>query len=96
MNLPDFFYLEVEGLSETIRSYTVENYIKSYSKQLLDLNILHDRDRIEVIVDRLIKWYETKLELINQSRFVPNKEEHIKSYNVLVELKEKLNSNIAD
>lgn len=96
MNLPDFYYLEVEGISETIRSYTVENYIKSYSKQLLDLNILHDRERIEVIVSRLVEWYEGNLELINSSRFVSNKEEHIKSYNVLVELQKKLNSNIAD
>jgi len=94
MNLPDFYYLEVEGISKTIRSYTVENYIKSYSKQLLDLSILHDRERITVIVNRLIKWYEEHLDVITESRFVLNKEEHIKSYHILIELQDKLTSNI--
>lgn len=96
MNLPSLFYLEVEGISETIRSYTVENYIKSYSKQLEDLDIIKDRERIEVIVSRLIKWYEDNIDLINRSKFVSNKKEHQKSYRLLLELKGKLNNNIVD
>lgn len=95
MNLPNLYQLEIEGISETIRSYTVENYIKSYSKQLLNLNIIKDRERIEVIVTRLIKWYEENMDVINKSKFVLNKKEHQKSYRLLVELKEKLNSNKA-
>jgi hypothetical protein len=85
MNLPDFYHLEVEGISETIQSYTVEHYIKSYSKQLISLNIEKDQER-------LLEWYEENIELINRSRFVSNKEEHQKSYRLLIELQEKLDS----
>ena len=90
MSISDLFYLEVEGITETINSYTVENFIKAYSKQLVSLDPKKDLERIIVIVERLIAWYENNMSLILNSKFVLNKEEHHKSYSLLIELKGKL------
>lgn len=94
MDLPSLYNLEREGISETIRGYAVEHYIKSYSKQLLDLNINTDKEQIEVIVKRLIEWYKKNISSIDQSKFVSNKEEHQKSYRLLIELNQRIESEI--
>ncbi|AIO17983.1 hypothetical protein KQ51_00079 [Candidatus Izimaplasma bacterium HR1] len=90
MSLSDLYYLEVEGIANTITSYTVNNFIKAYTKQLLSLDPKKDLERIKVILERLIVWYENNMSLIQHSKFVSNKEEHQKSYSLLIELKGKL------
>ena len=90
MSISELFKLEVEGISETINSYTVRNFIKAYSKQLVKLDPEKDIEIMKIIVDRLIEWYQKNMSLIQNSKFVLNKEEHQKSYSLLIELKGKL------
>ena len=78
--------LEIEGISNTIKDYSVENFITSYSRKLIGLKPNKDKYLIETIVDRLVMWYQENILTIMNSRFVQNKEEHQKSYRLLTEL----------
>jgi len=91
MELREVFNLEVEGISKTIREYAVENFIVSYTTQLQNCQIPEDNEKVKVIIKRLVEWYEDKMEDIVHSRFVHNKEEHLKSFRLLIEFQKKLN-----
>lgn len=96
MSLKDLFLLEIEGISETICGYSIENFIQSYSRQLLELDFEKDTFRIGDIFDRLIEWYDQNINIIYKSQFVNNKNEHKKSYRLLIELRSQLDQYIAD
>jgi len=96
MTVEDMFNLEVRGISTTIRSYSVEKYILSYSDQLQDLQLPRDYERITEITDRLLEWYNKNFTTITNSRFVMNKEEHIKTRKLLQELQNELRFYKAD
>ena len=87
MSVEELYSIEIEGVSNTIKSYTVESYIHSYSNQLTLYQLPSDYKKISIIVSRLLEWYEENIEQILSSKFVMNKEEHLKSKDVLNELK---------
>jgi len=90
MTLKELFDLEVEGITETINEYATSHFIISYSKQLQQLRLPEDREKIIVIVNRLISWYKDKIEDIRNSAFIVNKEQHDLSLNLLRELEHRL------
>ncbi len=90
MNLYELFEVEIEGITDTINEYAVEKYIRSYTKQLKCLNPSHDGSKIRYMIAKLLEWYESHIEDINRSLFVPNKDEHKRSFRLLSELKEGL------
>mgnify|MGYP006883078174 CR=1 FL=1 len=96
MSLEDLYTLEIEGVVNTICDYTVENFIESYSNQLTQYRLSEDFEKIYVIVDRLISWYSRNIESIRISRFVVNKKEHEKSYQILIKMKYLLDEYKAD
>ena len=96
MSLEDLYTLEIEGVVNTICDYTVENFIESYSNQLTQYRLSEDFEKIYVIVDRLISWYSKNIESIRISRFVVNKKEHEKSYQILIKMKYLLDEYKAD
>lgn len=96
MSIEQVYTLEVEGISNTIHNYTVDNYIKSYSKQLKNLHLPEDHDLILTIVDRLLDWYDISFNNILKSKFVSNKQEHKKTKQLLTRLKQELDIYQAD
>lgn len=96
VELQNLFSLEVEGISKTVNDYAVENFIRSYSKQLQTLELPKDEKRIAILVERLLEWYENNIDKIDSSRFVMNKEEHHKSMHLLGEIQRMLNGENKD
>ncbi len=92
MNIEEIITIEFEGLSQTIMQYSNDNFIKSYAKKLLSIEFPRDKDLLIKLVDYLITWYTGKIEEIKSSEYVVSKESHSKSYEILLELKEKLNN----
>ena len=90
MELREVFSLEVEGISRTINDYAVENFIVGYSNQLQSCEIPKDVEKVKVIVNRLINWYNDTMDDIVHSRFINNKDEHIKSLRLLKEFQKEL------
>jgi hypothetical protein len=86
------YQLEIEGIIETINEYAIENFVRSYTKQLKHLSYPQDKETISIIIDRLVDWYQRSMETIDNSRFVPNKHEHHQSYSLLIEFQSKLKS----
>lgn len=86
MNIEEIMTIELEGLSNTINDYSREHYILSYTKKLNMLKYPNDTELIIKLVNRLLSWYEIKMPLIMESKFVVNKEEHKKSIYLLQQL----------
>lgn len=87
LNAQDLFSLEIEGLSKTIREYSTENFINSYSEQIINLELPKDKEKIVFILDNFLDWYEKHINEIQSSHFITNKHEHTKSLQILRELK---------
>jgi hypothetical protein len=90
MSIETILKIESEGLSNTIKDYTSENYILSYTKKLQESNYPEDKEVICILVNKLINWYEQNYKNILDSKYLSNKAEHTKSYELLKELKELL------
>ena len=90
MEVKELYQLEIEGIRETINDYAVENFIKSYTKQLKDLALPQDKDLILEIIHRLVSWYDVHMNDILQSKFIINKAEHQKAFKLLSEFEHKL------
>lgn len=86
MKIEELLYLELEGLTETIKEYTRDNYIISYSKKLCELNFPEDKTKINLITEKLLDWYKDNIEDIKSNQYLPNVNAHIKSINILEEL----------
>ncbi len=86
MGLNELFKLEKEGIGTTIHNYTTDNFVKSYSKQLMELRYPEDKELLKVIIHRLLEWYDKNIEFIRESNYIYNKEGHEKSYILLQEI----------
>ena len=83
MSIEEIMSLELEGLSATINDYCRENYILSYTRKLQTLSYPEDYVYINKLAKRLLDWYEHNIQQINESKFITNKAEHIKSISLL-------------
>lgn len=86
MKIEDILYLELEGLSKTIKEYTRDNYIISYSSKLCELHFPDDKSKINLISDKLLIWYKNNIDTIKTNQYLPNVDAHLKSIDILEEL----------
>lgn len=77
---------EMQAISRTISEYSTNDFIASYAKQLLNIKFPSDNDKLTFLVTKLLEWYEEKLQVIKDNKYIHNKESHIKSYELLQEL----------
>ena len=96
MNLSMLYRLEIEGISNTIAEYAVDNFISGYSKLMPKLEYPKDIDLIREIVKKLSIWYQDNITDIRKSKFIINKEEHEKAYKLILEFRDQLNKGTAD
>lgn len=92
MTIEELITLEFDGLSQTIIQYSNDNFIKSYAKKLLSIDYPKDKHLLVILVDYLVNWYTNKIDEIKSSNFIVSKEAHLKSYEILLNLKELLNN----
>ena len=86
MSIEELLYLEIEGLTKTIKEYTRDNFIISYSSKLNNLDFPEDKTKINLISKKLLNWYKDNIEDIKSNQYLPNVNAHIKSINILEEL----------
>ncbi len=86
MKIEELLYLELEGLTKTIREYTRDNFIISYSTKLCELSFPSDKTRINLISCKLLEWYKDNIDDIKSNQYLPNVDAHMKSISILEDL----------
>lgn len=72
--------------------YTTDNFISSYAEQISLINYPADKDLLKKLIDRLLNWYEGEMNEIQQSDYIRSKNSHKKSYELLKELRQLVNT----
>lgn len=93
MSLENEMIIEIEGLSKTIIQYTNDTYIRSYASRIQNLDFVRQREILVILIEKLIGWYQTEIELIRCNEYVVNKNAHFKSYELLQNWYERLQMN---
>ena len=86
MNIEDIMLLEIEGITNTIKDYTRDNFVISYAKRLKDLSYPDDKSLINKLSIKLLEWYKDEIKDIKLNQFVSNINEHYKSIKILEEI----------
>ncbi len=86
MGIDEILLLQVEGLTNTIKDYTRDNYIISYSNRLSKLSYPEDKKLINRITLELLDWYSTSIKDIEENQFIGNVDIHHKSIKILKEI----------
>lgn len=79
----DFLLLYKTPISQSVLEYATDNFTKNNAKKLVELNENKNKNELIIVIKELIDWYEKNLDTIKQDRFVVQKEDHIRGYNLL-------------
>ena len=88
----ELIYIELDGVSKTIMEYSTDQFITSYAQKLCMEEYRNNPTYLKYLVIRLKEWYANTIEEINRSQYVLHKHLHKKSFNIIVELSELLES----
>lgn len=88
MKIEELIYLELEGLTKTIREYTRDNFIISYSTKLCELTFPKDKKKMNILSSKLLDWYKVNIDDIKCNQYLPNIDSHLKSIKILEQLYE--------
>ena len=80
----------MEGLCVTIIQYSNDNYIISYAKQLRNTSYQEDKEIFLILIERLYQWYEREIERIKESEYTLGKEAHLRSFELLRNIQNKI------
>ena len=56
MELQKIMMVKIEGLRQTIKQYSNDNYIMSYANQLTSIEYPKDKIKFSFLVERLFEW----------------------------------------
>ncbi len=90
MKVEEILFIEKEGIINTINDYTREHFIRNYTSLLKTITYPQEKDKLIVIANRLISWYEENYEDIMRNEYINNKHEHNRSKHLLEELMNQL------
>ena len=93
MSLEQIIQVELSALSRTIREYTTDNYISSYAEQIAQVNYPQEKDKLLLLIEKLLEWYSDEINIIKKGEYIHSKESHEKSFLLLKEMKELLHMN---
>ena len=86
MGIEDIMLLEIEGITNTIKDYTRDNFILSYANKLKKLSYPDDKSLINIVTKKLLEWYDIEIEEIKVNQFISNINVHCKSIMILKEI----------
>ena len=90
LSIHEIIDIEIAGIVNTINDYTREHFIRNYTSKLLQCSYPSDKDTILRLGYRLIEWYSSHIDKIEEDQYLHNKHEHHKSIKILNELIEGL------
>ena len=79
------FMIELNGIIGTIHTYTRNPFMMGYTKELKKAVENNDYEMIQIVLDKVIDWYNQEIEKIIHDDFVINKSYHEKAYSILRE-----------
>lgn len=77
------FMIELDGVINTIHTYTKNPFMLGYTRALREAVDNKDFRMIQLILDRVLEWYNQYLSTIEEDEYVFNKEMHQRAYNIL-------------
>ena len=77
------FSIELAGVIGTIKSYTSDPFIIGYIGELKKALENEQMYMAELIITKLVNWYNDQINDIMEDRYVYNKDAHRKSYQIL-------------
>ncbi len=84
------FMIELNGIIETIHTYTRNPFMVGYTKELRKSMKYNDMDTLRIALDKLIGWYNEEIEAIKSDDYIFNKNMHEKAYDILKEYRQGL------
>ncbi len=67
MELQKIMMVKIEGLRQTIKQYSNDNYIMSYANQLTSIEYPKDKIKFSFLVERLFEWCCDEIENIKKA-----------------------------
>lgn len=83
MSLEDFKYYEVVGIANTIREYTRNHFVLSYIDILIEASKNNNHIKMIGVIERLIEWYVVVFEKMENDKYLYNKQQHVKGFQLL-------------
>ena len=77
------FMIELNGIIETIHTYTRNPFMTGYTKALRRALRQDDMASLRIVLDKVINWYNEEYEQIQADEYVFNKNMHEKAYDLL-------------
>ncbi len=77
------FMLELNGIIGTIHTYTRNPFMVGYTKELKRAVEGNDYEMMQIVLDKVIDWYNQEMDKIVTDDFVINKSYHEKAYGIL-------------
>lgn len=87
MDLRIFLLFEVKGLASTIDEYTRNHYVRNYTNLLIKFSKKSDFDNLELVINKLLEWYQVEILKMRSNKYLYNLEVHEKSLSLLKEAK---------
>ncbi len=84
------FMVELDGVIGTIHTYTRNPFMMGYTRELKRAVKHDDLEKVKIILDKVITWYNEEIDKIKNDEFVFNKSMHEKAYHILRQYREAL------
>jgi hypothetical protein len=81
---------EIDNVIKTINNYTRKCEINDYTISLGECEYPKDKIKILALTYKLVDWYTSNYEEIQNNKYLYNKREHYQSIDVLIQLLELL------
>jgi hypothetical protein len=88
MTIQEIVTIELPAVVQTINEYTMEHYVRHYTNLLMSYRSHEQKQDMLPIINRLIEWYGDNMSEIEHNKYIYNKHEHKKSFELLIELQE--------
>ncbi len=86
------FMIELNGIIETIHTYTRNPFMVGYTKELRKSIRYNDIETLRIVLDKVIEWYQEEIDHIVHDEYVFNKTMHEKAFGILKEYRQALHA----
>ncbi len=86
------FMIELNGIIETIHTYTRNPFMVGYTKELRKSIRYNDIETLRIVLDKVIAWYQEEIDHIVHDEYVFNKTMHEKAFGILKEYRQALHA----
>ena len=86
------FMVELNGIIETIHTYTRNPFMMGYTKELRKSIRQNDVEMLQIVLDKVINWYNEEIEAIKSDEYIFNKNMHEKAFDILKEYRQGLHA----